>query len=127
MPRRVFLIVVAALLLAAPIMAAVGHEFAKAKIVDVQHKTWQKVDMYLVNTPVMSEVPFFEMTVRLGETEYIAEYTPRHPEEELPAAWVAGADVPVQVEKHFLVAQRPDGGEIRWTILKHHTVKQAHD
>jgi len=126
MHRRVFLIA-AALLLAVPLVAAVGHEFTKAKIVDVQHKTRQKVDMYLVNTPVMSEVPYFEMTLRLGETEYIAEYTPRHEDEELPAKWIAGADVPVQVEKHFLVVQRPDGGETRWTIMKHHAVKETHD
>lgn len=79
--------------------------------------------MYLVNNPVATEVPYYEITVRVGQTDYRAEYTPRHPEEELPDAWVNGAEVSVRLEKHHLLLKRPDGSELQWILLKKSPVK----
>jgi hypothetical protein len=110
-------------MLAVPFSWGVQHEYSSAKIVDEQRKTREKVDMYLVNTPVTSAVPYFEITVRLDQTDYVAEYTPRHPEEDLPQSWVVGADVSVRMEKHALFLKRSDGSDMRWTLLKRIPVK----
>lgn len=113
-------------ILAAPTCWGVEHQYITAKIAAVQRKTREKVDMYLVNTPVSTEIRYFELIVRLDKTEYTAEYTPRH-EEELPAEWVAGADIFVRLEKHSLFLKRSDGSEIRWTIVKRHAIKEEQE
>jgi hypothetical protein len=111
-------------ILAAPSSFAVEKPFSAGKLVDVQNKTRQKVDMYLVNTPVTTEVPYFEITVELGHTDYVAEYTPRHSEEQLPPDWRPGEEVQVRVEKRHLFLKRPDGSEMQWIITKRIPVKQ---
>ena len=121
--RRAVLVAFAALLAVSAAYAA-EHKYSTAKIVDVQSKTRDKVNMYLVNTPVTTEVPYFEITVRLNQTDYIAEFTPRHEDEQLPAEWIAGADVSARVEKHYLFLKRSDGTELRWTITKRKPVKE---
>jgi hypothetical protein len=94
---------------------------------DVQRKTRDKVDMYLVNTPLTTAVPYFEITVRLNQTDYIAEYTPRQSGEELPGSWLAGADVQVRVEKRYLFLKRPDGSELRWIVIKRIPAKEKQE
>jgi len=70
-------------------------------------------------------VPYFEITVRLGQTDYKAEYTPRHAEEELPGQWVEGADVMIRLEKHALFLKRPEGTEMKWLLTKRTAVKET--
>lgn len=102
-------------------------QYSTGKVLDVQQKTRDKVDMYLVNTPVTTAVPYFEVTVRLGDTDYVAEYTPRHAEEQLPVDWVSGADVGVRLEKHSLFLKRTDGSEIRWIIVRRKRTKEKQE
>lgn len=97
---------------------AVEKSYASGKLIDVQQKTREKVDMYLVNTPVTTAVPYFEVTVELGSTDYIAEYTPRHSQEQLPPDWKPEANLDVRVEKRHLFVKRPDGSEMQWNITK---------
>jgi len=120
LPRKVLTLLVLALVLAIPLVRGYGAEqpYAKAKIVDLQQKTREKVDMYLVNTPVTTAVPYFQISVELGDTAYLAEYTPRHAGEELPEAWKVGETVPCRVEKHRLYLQRSNGTEMQWSITK---------
>jgi hypothetical protein len=92
--------------------------FTKGKFVAIQQKSRDKVDMYLVNTPVTTAVPYFEISVEVGDTDYTAEYTPRHAGEELPEAWKVGEAVQCRVEKHRLYLQRFDGSEMPWIITK---------
>lgn len=94
------------------------RSYVTGKLVSVEHKTRDKVDMYLVNTPVTTAVPYFELTVQLGDTDYVAEYTPRHGGEELPVDWIAGAEVSVRVVKHSLFLKRHDGSETQWIVVK---------
>jgi hypothetical protein len=124
MHRRVFAFTIFACLFSVQLAYAAEHQYSTAKIVDVQRKTREKVNMYLVNTPVSTEVPYFELTLRLNQTDYTAEFTPRHDNEELPAEWTAGADVSMRLEKHYLYLKRSDGTELRWTITKHKPVKE---
>ena len=92
--------------------------FTKGKFVAIQQKSRDRVEMYLVNTPVTTAVPYFEILVELGDADYTAEYTPRHAGEELPEAWKVGEPVQCRVEKHRLYLQRFDGTEMPWIITK---------
>ena len=124
MHSRILSLTLLLLIVAAPAGWAVEHQYATAKIVDVQRKTRTRVDMYLVNTPIGTEIPYFVMTVQLGQTQYITEFTPRHDDEELPSDWVAGADVSVRLEKHAMFLKQHDGSESRWIVTKKHLVKE---
>lgn len=80
--------------------------------------------MYLVNTPVTTAVPYFEITVRLNDTDYVTEYTPRHADEELPEDWKPEADVNVRMQKHYLFLKRPGGSEVQCIVVKRKPVKE---
>jgi hypothetical protein len=103
---------------------AVGKTYSTGTLTDVQQKSKDRVDLYLVNTPVTTPVPYFEVTVELGEMRYVANYTPRHAEEELPEAWKAGAAVQARVEKHFIYLKRQDGSELQFVIARKTSVSK---
>jgi hypothetical protein len=105
-------------LLIAPWLWGVQKQYTTGKFLAVEQKSRDKVDMYLVNTPVTTAVPYFEISVELGDTDYLAEYTPRHSAEELPEAWRPGESVPARIEKHHLFLKRSDGTEMEWIITK---------
>jgi hypothetical protein len=88
------------------------------KFIDIQQKTHEKVDMYLVNTPVTTAVPYFQVAAEFGDMDYVAEYTPRHSGEELPEAWRVGESVQGRADKHHLYLQRPNGTEMQLVIIK---------
>ncbi len=102
--------------------------YAKGTIVEIQQKTRDKVDMYLVNTPVTTAVPYFQISLELGDMNYVAEYTPRHAGEELPEMWKTGEAVQARLEKHRLFLQRPDGTDMEWIVTKRTSVhkEQSH-
>jgi hypothetical protein len=127
MLRKALFLCLVGCLLAIPLSWGIQPQYTSAKLTHVERKTRERVDLYLVNTPVSSEVPYFEIIVQLNQTDYTAQFTPRHPKEELPSEWVAGADVRVRLEKHALFLKRPDGTELRWTVVKKVPVKEVHD
>jgi len=114
-------------LLVVPRGFGVEKPFSPGRVIDVQQKNRDKVDMYLVNTPVTTAVPYFEITVELGHTDYVAEFTPRHSQEQLPQDLKPGADVEVRLEKRHLFLKRPDGAEMQWIITKRIPVKERHE
>jgi len=101
-----------------PLVCATQKPYAQGKFVAIQQKSRDRVDMYLVNTPITTAVPYFEITVEFGEVDYLAEYTPRHSGEELPEAWQPDEAVRGRVDKHHLYLLRPDGSEIEFIIEK---------
>lgn len=101
-----------------PVVCATQKPYAQGKFVAIQQKSRDRVDMYLVNTPITTAVPYFEITVEFGEVDYLAEYTPRHSGEELPEAWRPDEAVRGRVDKHHLYLLRPDGSEIEFIIEK---------
>jgi hypothetical protein len=123
MPKKSQYFVLLALLFVPALLFAVQPQYSQAKLIQVERKTREKVNMYLVNTPVSTEVPYYEITVRSDQTDYKAEYTPRHAEEQLPEPWVEGADVMIRIEKHHLILKRPDGSELQWILLKRSPAK----
>jgi hypothetical protein len=124
--RRIvhFLVILTLGLLLAPRGFGVEKSFGTGKLIAVEHKSREKVDMYLVNTPVTTAVPYFELRLHLGAIDYIAEYTPRHSEEELPADWRPGFDVEARCDKRHLFLRRPDGSEMQWIITKRIAVNE---
>ena len=109
---------------AAPFLHGVKKTYSTGKLVDVQRKSRERVDMVLVNTPVTTAVPYFEISVDLGDTEYVAEYMPRHESDELPEGWKAGEDVKARVDKRHLFLQRPDSTEMQWVITKRRPISK---
>ena len=124
--RRIihFLLLLALGLALAPRSFGIEKSFSPGKLIAVEHKSRDKVDMYLVNTPVTTAVPYFELRLHLGTIDYIAEYTPRHADEELPADWKPGFDVEARLDKHHLFLRRPDGSEMQWIITKRIVVNE---
>ena len=125
MRRRTVLFSLTFLLsLMAPCLYAAQKPYSTGKILDVQQKTRDKVDLYLVNTPVTTAVPYFEISIEFGNTDYVAEYTPRHSAEQLPEVWGPGETVKGRVDKHHVYLQRPDGSELTFIITKRTAVDE---
>jgi hypothetical protein len=101
-----------------PLVRAVQKPYVQGKFIAIQQKSRDRVDLYLVNTPITTAVPYFEITVEFGDVDYVAEYTPRHSSEELPEAWRPDEAVRGRVDKHRLYLLRPDGSEIEFIIEK---------
>ena len=117
-----------ALVLAAMTLpAAFGVEkpYQPGKIISVQQKEHTRILYYLVNTPVTRDDPYYQVTVQLKNTLYIAEYTPRHAADGLPVEWVTDAPVEVRVEKRHIFLKRPGGDELDFAIIKRKTVASA--
>ncbi len=98
---------------------AVEKPHLAGRLVDVQKKTRDRVLYYLVNTPVTQEEPYYEVSVQVQNTVYVAEYTPLHASESLPQDWVTGAEVQVRIAGHRLYLIRPQGTELAFAIVKH--------
>ena len=85
-------------------------------IVRAEQKTRDRIVLYLVDTPIYQEDPYFEVTVRAGEWVVVGERDPEHRWETLPGDWKPGAKVQGRVEKHRLYLRRPDGSYLRFII-----------
>jgi hypothetical protein len=101
-----------------PVVRATQKPYIQGKFVAIQQKSRDRVDLFLVNTPITTAVPYFEITVEFGDVDYVAEYTPRHSGEELPEAWRPDEAVRGRVDKHHLYLLRPDGSEMPLIIEK---------
>ena len=88
-------------------------------ILTVEQKTRSRVQYYVVNTPVTTEDPYFQMEVDSGGMVYTAEYEPHSAQEQLPDGCMAGQAVKVRVEKRNVFVQCLDSpAEMRWSIQK---------
>ena len=125
MRRNVHIALIFALSVLSLPLSGVEKPYVTGKVLDVEQKSRDKVDMYLVNTPVLTAVPYFQISVEFGNIRYVAEYQPRHSAEELPESWRAGADVQGRVEKHYLYLQRPEGSEVKWIITRKIPISKA--
>jgi hypothetical protein len=101
-------------------------QYDTGKIVDVQQKNTTRILYYQVDTPVTKDEPYFEISVRIKDTVYVGDYSPRHAAETLPEEWnVPNAEVRLRVEKHFMFLMRPAGTELQLTIVKRVPVTPA--
>jgi hypothetical protein len=95
---------------------AVESGSLKLTIVRAEQKTRDRVLLYLNDTPIYQEDPYFEVAVRAGGWVVVGERDPEHKWETLPIDWKPGAAVEGRMEKHRLYLRRPNGTYV-WFII----------
>jgi hypothetical protein len=85
-------------------------------IVRAEQKARDRVLLYLVDTPIYQQDPYFEVAVRMGDLVVVGERDPEHKWEVLPVDWTPGAAVQGRVDKHHLYLRRPNGTYLRFII-----------
>ncbi len=98
--------------------AAVESGYQPLTIIRAEVKTRDRVLLYLVNTPIYQEDPYFEVAVRAGDQVLIGERDPEKKLEILPLDWKPGALVLGRADKHHLFLKRPDGTEMKFIITR---------
>jgi len=101
-----------------PAAFAVENPFQSGKIVDIEQKVNTKVLYYLVNTPVTKDEPYFDVSVLVGDTTYIGEYTPRHANDTLPEDLKINSAVQIRVEKRRMYLKGPANEEVALVLIK---------
>jgi len=86
-------------------------------IVRAEQKTRDRVLLYLHDTPIYQEDPYFEVAVRTDGSVLVGECDPEHKWETLPIDWKPGAAVEGRVEKHRLYLRRPNGTYVGFIII----------
>jgi hypothetical protein len=114
--RTRILLTLLVLLPALPSAFGIQKEYATGKIVNMQERSRDRVLLYLVNTPIMTEDPYFTVSVEVNGLRYEAEYLPRDLRQPFPGFWKTDDDVSLRVEKHFLYLKRADGSEAKFLI-----------
>lgn len=110
---------------AGPFVTAVEQSYAVATLMEVEKKQRDHVLFYLYNTPIMREDPYFQVTVRLGDTVVVGEYTPRYEGEPLPESWKGDEAIQVRIEPHYIFLKKPGGGEMKFLIADRYKLKSS--
>jgi len=116
---RVVRIAVLAFLLSLQLAFAAQPAFQPGKILKLERKTRSRVLYYMVHTPITLEDPYYDVSVQLKQTIYMAEYEPRHSEDALPDQWSAGETVSVKIEKRHMILKSSGTAEYTTIIVKH--------
>jgi hypothetical protein len=114
-------------MLALPALAAVTNQYQKGKVVDVQQKVNTRVLYYQVNTPITQDDPYYEVSVQLGDTTYVGQFTPRHASDALPEDLVVTADVEARIDKRHMFLKRPSGVDMDLPVVKKFPSKPVTD
>lgn len=110
------MLLVALSVFAPSLTLAVQKEYSTGRIVDIQEKSRDRVLLYLVNTPIMTQDPYFTISVDVNGTLYEAEYLPPDLRQLFPGFWKVDDTVLLRVDKHFLFLKRSDGSEAKFLI-----------
>jgi hypothetical protein len=116
--RRVSFCSALSLVVVLPLWAATPKSYQRGEIVSVEQKARTRTLYYLVNTPVTKDEPYYELAVKVNQTIYVGEYTPRHSADTLPVSWSQGAEVQVKVEKRHFFVKSPSEDEIDFAVVK---------
>jgi hypothetical protein len=95
---------------------AIQKEYSTGRIVDIQERSRDRVLLYLVNTPIMADDPYFTVSVEVNGTVYESEYLPPNLRQPFPGFWKVDEAVLLRVDKHFLYLKRSDGSEAKFLI-----------
>jgi hypothetical protein len=107
------------LLLSVPALQAAEKQYGPGRIVSLEKKAHERVLYYLVNTPVMQDDPYYEISLQQGTWLYLAEYTPRHAADSLPDEWKPGADIQIKLtDKHHAWVRSAGGPDLQVIVLK---------
>ena len=89
------------------------------RIVTVEKKFHTRVLYYLVNTPVTQDDPYYEISLQLGNTVLLTEFTPRHAADDLPDGWKDDTEVQMKITDKRHVSVRQQGGmDLQLLIVK---------
>ena len=117
MDRRLLLALCLLVGIAVPCVA-VESGYQPLTIVRAEQRTRDRLLLYLVDTPIYQEDPYFEVEVRSGDRLLVAERDPGKKWETLPIDWKPGTTVKGRVDKHHLYLQRPNGTEVQFLIVR---------
>jgi hypothetical protein len=108
------------LFLLAAISAGFGvqREYVSGTILEIRELERDRVQLYIVNTAITTEEPYYTIAVDVNGTRYEGEYLPHNLREMLPGFWKPDASVVLRVDKHFMYLKREDGSEAKFLILK---------
>ncbi len=106
-------------LLLAALSAAYGvqREYVSGRILEIRQLERDRVQLYVVNTAIMTEEPYYTLAVDLHGTRYEGEFLPRNSHEMLPSFWKAEQDIALRLDKHFMYVKREDGSEVKFLVL----------
>jgi hypothetical protein len=107
----------------------VQREYASGKIASVQQHTRDRVQLYVVNTPIVAEDPYVTIAVDVDGTRYEGEFLPGSRREIFPGFWKADESVLVRIEKRFMYLKRADGSEGKFLIVSKsplHSAQESH-
>jgi hypothetical protein len=99
-----------------PSARGVQKEYSTGKVVDVQERTRDRVLLYQVNTPIMTEDPYYVVSVEVRGEVFEAEHLPRDFRQPFPGFWKADDEISARVDKHFLYLKSSDGTEAKFLI-----------
>jgi hypothetical protein len=116
MKRRILLLGTV-LLTAMTGIDAVQRDDVTGKIVDVQERTRDRVLLYQVNTPIMTEDPYVTISVDVNGIVYKGELLPRNHQEVFSDIWKARETVQLRLDKHFMYLRREDGSEVKFLVI----------
>jgi len=102
---------------------AVEPQYQDAVLVRVEQKVNTRVLYYIVNTPITKDEPYYEVSLRLKDTLYIARYNPRHADDTLPEGWKAGSTVQARVDGRHLFIKSAGGVDWKFLITNHKASK----
>ena len=118
MPRRVLFALLSVVVLGGSCLA-VESGYQSLTIVRAEQKTRDRVLLYLVDTPIYQEDPYFEVVVRVGDQVLVGERDPEKKWEMLPVNWKPGVTVKGRADKHHLYLRRPNGTDMQFLIVRH--------
>jgi hypothetical protein len=104
---------------------SVQREYVTGKILEIQQHERDKVQLYIVNTPIMTEEPYFTIAVDVNGIRCEGEFLPHTMREFFPGLWSPGDEVELRVDKHFMYLKREDGSEAKFLILDKRPVHSA--
>jgi hypothetical protein len=116
-------VVVTAALLVVPLflpaLRAAEKQYQAGRILTVEKKFHTRVLYYLVNTPITQDDPYYEISLQLGNVQYLAEYTPRHAADELPDGWIDDTEVQMKfTDKRHVLVRRSGGMDLQLLVVK---------
>ncbi|HMK22565.1 MAG TPA: hypothetical protein VK466_09540 [Terriglobales bacterium] len=102
-----------------PTGCAVEKNYANGKVVVLEQRTRDRVKMYIANTPIMSEDPYWTLTIEVNGTRYVGEFLPEANQRELSAGtWKSNDEVQVRLEKKVFYVRRDQGSDAKLVITR---------
>jgi hypothetical protein len=112
-----------------PAAYGVQREYVSGKVTSVQENTRDRVQLYVVNTPIMAEDPYVTIAVDAAGTRYEGEFLPGSRREIFPGSWKTDESVLVRIGKHFMYLKREDGSQAKFLIVSKsplHSAQESH-